>query len=235
MENKFWNRAGLYIMVGLIAVAISLPVAVEKAMSFNRTVTVKGLCEREVKADRVIWPVVYKEGGNDLRALYSSITAKNEIIIEWLRAAGIADSTITIAAPKIEDTRTASYGENRAYNYIITSIITVCTDKVQEVIALQAKQFSLMDKGIAIGAGNSWDYPTTYSYTGLNEIKPAMIEEATVNAREAAQKFAKDSKSRIGKIREATQGQFSVEDRDSNTPNIKCVRVVTNITYTLKD
>ena len=74
-----------------------------------------------------------------------------------------------------------------------------------------------------------------FSYNGLNDIKPEMIEEATANAREAAQKFAKDSDSRLGKIKTATQGQFTITDRDSNTPYIKNVRVVTNVVYYLND
>ena len=83
--------------------------------------------------------------------------------------------------------------------------------------------------------GENWSYPTVYSFTGLNDIKPTMIEEATINARQAAEKFAKDSNSKLGKIKNATQGQFSVSDRDSNTPYIKNVRVVTNVVYYLKD
>ena len=74
-----------------------------------------------------------------------------------------------------------------------------------------------------------------FQYEGLNDIKPQMIEEATRNAREAAEKFAKDSDSRLGKIRTANQGTFTIENRDSNTPYIKKVRVVTSVTYYLKN
>lgn len=62
-----------------------------------------------------------------------------------------------------------------------------------------------------------------------------MIEEATKNARASAEKFAQDSGSSLGKIRRANQGQFSITDRDSNTPYIKSVRVVTTVEYFLKD
>lgn len=83
-------------------------------------------------------------------------------------------------------------------------------------------------------ASNSWENPVEFKYEGLNDIKPQMIEEATKNAREAALKFAKDSDSRLGKIKTANQGTFSIENRDSNTPHIKKVRVVTSVTYYLK-
>lgn len=234
MNNKnFWS--GFCIMLGLLAVAISIPTAVRTARGFDRIVTVKGLCEKEVTANQVIWPVVYKVGGNALEDVYSNVTLKNRIIIDWLTSSGIPESEITIAAPKIEDTRTNQYGDNRTYRYIVTSIITVCTDQVELVRRLQSEQFSLLDRDIAIGTGNQWEYPTQYSYTLLNDIKPQMIEEATLNARKAAEKFAADSDSQLGKIRSASQGQFSVTDRDSNTPYIKVVRVVTTVNYMLKD
>lgn len=226
---------GLFIMLGLLAIAISIPSAIRTARGFDRIVTVKGLCEKEVEADQVIWPVVYKEGGDELASIYRSVTSKNRTIIDWLTASGIPADQISISAPKIEDTRTNQYSDNRAYNYIVTSVITVCSDRIALVRELQADLFSLLDKGIAIGTGNQWEYPIRYEYTALNQIKPQMIEEATTNARLAAEKFAQDSDSRLGKIRSASQGQFSVTDRDSNTPHIKVVRVVTTVNYMLKD
>ena len=82
--------------------------------------------------------------------------------------------------------------------------------------------------------GGDYRFNVSYEFTGLNEVKPEMIEEATRNARAAAEKFAKDSDSRLGKIRNASQGQFSIANRDENTPYIKTVRVVTTINYYLK-
>jgi hypothetical protein len=96
------------------------------------------------------------------------------------------------------------------------------------------KQGELLKHGIAF-SGSDYQYRTIYSFNGLNEIKPAMIDEATKNARTAAEKFAKDSDSKLGKIKTATQGVFSIENRDENTPYIKKVRVVTNVQYFLED
>jgi hypothetical protein len=93
-----------------------------------------------------------------------------------------------------------------------------------------------MREGVTI-VGNEYgeESPVTYEFTGLNEIKPEMIAEATKNARKTAEQFAKDSDSELGKIRTADQGQFSINDRDQNTPWLKNVRVVTTIVYYLKD
>ena len=232
-KGKFYS--GLFIMVGLVVLGMMFPGAVEKYRSYDRTVNVKGLCEKEVKADKVIWPVVYKVMANDIQSIYDQTDGSNAVIMEYLKAGGIDASEITVSVPQISDKFANEYGNNdRAYRYIATNVITVCTDKVDDVLGLMSKQSDLLKKGIVTG-GNTWENPVEFKYEGLNEIKPAMIEEATMNAREAAEKFAKDSESRLGKIKTANQGTFTIENRDSNTPYIKKVRVVTSVTYYLKN
>ena len=232
-KGKFYS--GLFIMVGLVVLGMMFPRAVEKYRSYDRTVNVKGLCEKEVKADKVIWPVVYKVVANDIQSIYDQTDRGNETIVDFLKAGGIDVSEITVSVPQISDKFANEYGNNdRAYRYIATNVITVYTDKVDDVLSLMSKQSDLLKKGIVTG-GNNWENPVEFKYEGLNEIKPAMIEEATMNAREAAEKFAKDSDSRLGKIKTANQGTFTIENRDSNTPYIKKVRVVTSVTYYLKN
>lgn len=232
-KGKFYS--GLFIMVGLVVLGMMFPGAVEKYRSYDRTVNVKGLCEKEVKADKVIWPVVYKVMANDIQSIYDQTDGSNAVIMDYLKAGGIDASEITVSVPQISDKFANEYGNNdRAYRYIATNVITVCTDKVDDVLGLMSKQSDLLKKGIVTG-GNTWENPVEFKYEGLNEIKPAMIEEATMNAREAAEKFAKDSESRLGKIKTANQGTFTIENRDSNTPYIKKVRVVTSVTYYLKN
>ncbi len=120
------------------------------------------------------------------------------------------------------------------YRYQVTNVVVVTSDKVEQVRALINKQADLLRQGIAVVAGD-YNYQTSYEYTDLNSIKPEMIAEATANAREAADKFAQDSHSKLGKIKTASQGQFSINDRDQYTPQVKTVRVVTYITYYLED
>ena len=224
---------GCCLMIGLIVGAVLLGNAIKAVRADDRVVSVKGLCEQVVKADRVICPFAYKEGGDNLQQLYKTIETKNNIIINFLKEEGISDADISVAAPKVLDTRTEWSGSQNMYVYIVTSVVTVCTDKVDEIIKLQSRQGELLQKGIAMA--NNWEYQPEYSFTQLNEIKPSMIETATKNARETAEKFAADSESKLGKIKRATQGQFSITDRDSNTPYMKNVRVVTSVDYYLKD
>ena len=233
-KGKFYS--GLFIMVGLVVLGMMMPRAVEKYRSYDRTVNVKGLCEKEVKADKVIWPVVYRVMANDIQSVYDQTDSNNAAIIAFLKSGGISDSEITVSVPEISDKYASEYGSNdRTFRYIAKNVITVCTSDVDEVLALMSRQSELLKKGIVTAGGNQWENPVEFKYEGLNGIKPEMIEEATHNAREAAQKFAKDSDSRLGKIKTANQGTFTIENRDSNTPYIKKVRVVTSVTYYLKN
>lgn len=230
-KGRFFS--GLCVMAGLVVLGIMIPTAVSEYRSFDRTVNVKGLCEKEVKADKVIWPIVYKVMSNDIQSIYNQTDAGNAVIVDFLKSGGITQDEITVSVPQISDKLANEYGGNdRAFRYIAKNVVIVCTSDVDKVLALMANQSDLLKKGV-VTAGNDWENPVEFKYEGLNGIKPEMIEEATQNARETAEKFAKDSDSRLGKIKTANQGTFTIEDRDSNTPYIKRVRVVTSVTYYL--
>lgn len=226
--------AGL-VAVGIVVLGICIKAGFNSMSQNARVVTVKGLAEREVKADKVIWPIVFKELGDDLPSLYAKVNQKNEIVLKMLKEKGLQDSEISTSLD-VTDLQADSYSSTvTPFRYRISSIITVNTDKVDAVRDLLSEQALLVQKGVAITFSN-YSYPSIqFEYTGLNSIKPAMIEEATKNARQAAAQFAADSESALGKIKRASQGQFSITDRDQNTPYIKKVRVVTTIEYMLED
>lgn len=229
-KSKF--SAALAIMAGLVFLGAMLPVSVSKISSGNRTVSVKGLCEREVDADKVIWPLKFKVVGNDLELVSREIDAKNAAIRKFLLDGGISEDDFSVSLPDISDKYAQEYGSNdRAFRFVAASTMTVCTKDVSKVLGLFRKQDSLFKQGIMLV--NDWETRASFYFEGLNDIKPEMIEEATKNAREVALKFASDSQSKLGKIKHANQGTFSIESRDENTPHIKKVRVVTNVEYFL--
>lgn len=225
----------LIIAAAVVLAGLMLPLSVAKLKSYDRTVDVKGLCEREVKADKVIWPITYNVVDDQLANILAQTEEYNGIIMKFLSEGGIKAEEISVSTPKISDKYANEYGNNdRVYRYLCTNTITVCTSDIDAVLALQAKQSDLMKSGITLRS-NEWESSTQFSFEALNDIKPEMIEEATANARQAAKKFAQDSGSRLGKIKTATQGTFSIDNRDSNTPHLKKVRVVTYVTYYLKN
>ena len=225
----------IIIASGLFLMGLFLKNGLDGFSNKDRVVNVKGLAEMEVMANKVTWPLMYKEIGNDLTSLYNKINNTNKTIIDFLNENGIDDNEISINAPEIIDLNADRYNTNNSpYRYNVTEIITVTSSKVHLVRKIIGEQSELLKQGIAI-TGGDYMYRVNYEYTDLNSIKPSMIEEATKNARAAGEKFASDSDSKIGKIKRASQGQFSITDRDEFTPYIKKIRVVTTIDYYLED
>lgn len=226
---------GLLLCVGLIVLGIFIRYGLTHIDDNRRTVVVRGLCEREVQANKVTWPIVSKEVGNYLPTIYNNIEYYNNLIVSFLKENGIEDSEISINPPAVVDLQADRYQSSyNTYRYNVTNVVVVTSSKVDKINQLIKKQAELLKQGVAVVAGD-YQYQTLYEYTDLNVIKPEMIAEATKNAREAADKFAEDSGSKVGKIQNASQGQFSIEDRDQYTPFIKRVRVVSSITYYLDD
>jgi hypothetical protein len=182
----------------------------------------------------VTWPIIVKFVGNDLNEIYTKVNNSNAAVRKFLTQNGIPAADISVNAPQIQDKEAEIYGSvNFTYRYSVTNIVTVSSKNVDLVRKLMSRQGELLTKGVAI-SGSNYENPVVYEYTDLNKIKPRMIEEATKNAREAAVKFAKDSESELGDIKNASQGQFSIDNRDQNTPFIKKVRVVSSISYYLE-
>ena len=225
--------AAALVAIGLLALGLCIRSGLVSFSNRTRTVDVRGLAERDVPANKVTWPLVYKLVGNDLPALYDQCNATNARIAAFLKSNGITDAEIGYNAPSLDDLQANRYGnEPIPYRYRMTNVLTVVSTNVALVNSLIKRQGELLKEGIALTV--DYNNRTIYEYTGLNEIKPEMIAEATENARQAAEKFADDSNSDIGDIVKASQGQFSIEDRDPYTPDIKHIRVVTYLTYSIK-
>ena len=227
--------AGLFIAIGLVALGWFIYASARYVKSRDRVVNVKGLAEREVKADIAIWPITFKQASNDLGALYTDMEDKQKMLINFLEKSGFAKDEITAGQFVTNDRATDTYStQNVKFRYISKNTVTVYSNKVELVREAMNNIGELGKKGIAI-VPPDYENRTEFLFTKLNEIKPEMVEEATAKAREVANKFARDSESTLGKLKSARQGQFSIFNRDSNTPHIKKVRVVTTMEYYLVD
>lgn len=230
-----------YVEATILAVAIVVfgtfvKNSLDRFTDKERVVTVKGLSEREVPADKVIWPLIYKELGNDPADIYQRIEKKNATVMDFLKKHGLSNNEISVNPPQVKDRFADSWSQENILNrYVASSVIIVNSTQVDLVRNIMQKQAELMKIGIALISEDYGNNMVKYEFTGLNEIKPEMVEESTKNARATAEKFAKDSDSELGKIRRAIQGQFSITNRDNNTPHIKNVRVVSTIEYYIRD
>lgn len=223
------------IAMGIIILGICIESGLDSISNKDRKVTVKGLSEREVEADKVTWPILTKEIGDDLPALYTRINSTTAKVKAFLKQNGVKDAEISVNAPVVVDMNAERYGvQNPGYRYNITSTVTVTSRNVKLVRSIIARQGELLKQGVAIvdgGYGNG----VVYEYVSFQQMKPKMMQEAIKNAEQTARQFADNSDSKLGKILDAAQGQFSITDRDGNTPYIKKLRVVSTVTYSLKD
>ncbi|MBK8308538.1 MAG: SIMPL domain-containing protein [Gammaproteobacteria bacterium] len=227
---------GLCLLIGLGLLGYLLGDAAIRYKEYERTVIVKGLSEREFPADIVIWPIQFTSADNDLESLYQTIEINTGKISDFLLEQGIAAGEISATPPTIVDKAAQRFGDGprSEFRYSAVQAVTVYSSQVERVRAVMSRLATLGRQGIAF-TGGDYENQTEYLFTRLNEVKPEMIQEATTKAREVAETFAHDSNSRLGKIRQASQGQFSIEARDKNNPHIKKVRVVSTVEYYLSD
>ena len=235
MEKNKILLASVILALGICVLGYFIKNGLSSIANRGRVVTVKGLSEMVIPADKVTWPIVSKEVGDNLPQLYDKINDKTQIIRNFLKEGGLTDEEININAPEVLDLNAERYSSNdHNYRYNITSVITVTSKNVKLVRNIIASQGELLKKGVAIINGG-YDNPITYEYTAFKDEKSKMMAEAIENAEKTAKQFAENSHSKLNKIENANQGQFSIEDKDATTPYIKKVRVVTTITYSLKD
>ncbi len=228
-ENRIISSA--LIAVGILCLGWFIKAGIDNFANKDRRVTVKGLAEREVPADKVTWSIGTKVTGNDLPMLYESINIQTDKIKKFLRQNGLEEKEITVNPPSISDLEAREWGDNsKNFRYIVTTTITVATSKVTEVNKAIFKQAELLKQGVAIENSHA-----DYEYASFQQMKPEMMAEAIKNAQKTAEQFAEASQSELGQIQTAGQGQFEIEDRDQNTPYIKKLRVVTTLVYSLKD
>lgn len=205
------------------------------ARAADRYVTVKGLAEREVPANLAMWPIVFSTTGNELVAMQATLDASAKKVLAFLEERGFAPAEYSLSSPRVTD-REAQGGRMRGDGgdrYVAEQTMTLRSAKITPVKVAMQQSGELIREGVALV--RSYEYNTTFLYTALDTIKPAMIAEATKDARKAAEQFARDSGSRVGAIRNAQQGFFDIQDRDAFSPEIKKVRVVTTVQYFLED
>ncbi len=233
MKNSASLIIALGIFLGLTSLGCYISEGILGISAAQRTVVVKGLAEKEVLADNVVWPVVFRANATSLDELHMTIAAANTKVRDFLLKNGISQDEITIMAPTIEDKNLySSEGNKPIYNYSAQNTITVNSNKVKHIAELSQNIAALVKDGVALEAQAS---RIAYSFTSLNELKPQMIEDATKNARDVAEKFAKDSDSDLGKIKKANQGLFSITTPNYYKPELMRVRVVSTVEYFLVD
>jgi hypothetical protein len=233
--NRPFAILGLSLVLGFAVFGIFVGRAVKQGRSFDRYLSVRGLAEREVSANLAIWPVSFVTDADDLAVLKQQLDEKRAKVAQFLKEQGIEEAEITTGLPALEDRAQQKMQERMASlpRYSARVTIVVRSPKVDVVKKAIQSADRLLSAGVAL-SGHEYGENTEFLFTDLNAVKPDMIRDATANARAAAEKFAQDSKSKVGAIRQASQGVFEIESRDVASPEKKIVRVVTSVQFFLE-
>ncbi|MGB5092563.1 MAG: SIMPL domain-containing protein [Parvibaculum sp.] len=233
--------AALLLGIGVAAGGFLMGQGFVKARLGDRSVSVKGLSEREVKADLALWALRFVSTGNELTATQAQVKANADAVLAFLKAHGFADADVEIQAPQVTDRLAQAYSSGPVESrFIIAQQVVLRSTDIDKVAKANSEVSQLIDQGVVLSNEYGPIRPS-YLFTKIAELKPEMIEEATKRAREAADTFAADSGSHLAGIRRAYQGQFEIQPRDA-TPGAqeteqiaKTVRVVSTIEYNLAD
>ncbi|WP_128891956.1 SIMPL domain-containing protein [Erythrobacter sp. HKB08] len=229
--SKRWLASSSIVAIGLIVGGFLLGDGLVRAKEADRSVTVRGLAEREVTADLATWTISYSGTAPDLQSAQASVDRDSAAIERFFESIGFPEDTLQPTGVNV-----SFYSDRGVPRYTVRQRLTLRTRDIERAQAAVKRQVELVRNGVVLEDGSGM----SYTFTKLDEIKPEMVAEATKDARAAAEQFAKDSGAGVGSIRKATQGYFSISARDgddggwgvSDTP-YKKVRVVTTVDFSL--
>lgn len=229
--TRLWFGTAGILAVGLIAGGYLLGDGLLRAKDAERAVTVRGLAERNVTADLATWTISYSATSTDLAEAQAKVRRDTQAIEAFFKELGFPADALQPTGANV-----ASFTNEGLTTFTVRQRLALRTTDIARAQKAVARQFDLVGRGVFLEEGSGM----AYTFTKLNDIKPAMVAEATRDARAAAEQFAKDSNSGVGKIRQATQGYFEIEARDGEAGGwgmadspYKKVRVVTTVSFSL--
>lgn len=231
---------------GLVGAGALAGAGVARVRTADRTVTVRGVAEREARADLAIWPLRLSATDDDLPTASAALQRSAERVRAFLDAnglrAGQGGTEVTVQDFTVADARSNQGNYAPGSRFVIRQTLVLRSADVARVQAASQRVGALVQEGVVLTSGQEYGGGgPTFLFTGLNALKPPMIAEATARAREGAERFAKDSRSTLAGIRTGSQGVFEILPRDQapgineGSQLVKTVRVVTTVTYGLRD
>jgi hypothetical protein len=229
------SRISLIVSAGLVALGLAaagyfVGHGISERGAGRRIISVKGLSEREVPASVATWTIGYSSTGNDLGEINRKLAESTKAVVTFLKEAGFPETDMAVQPPAVRDTSMDVREKDSPpppERYRADQSVLLRTSKVDAIKPALASASNLMVSGVLLSGKSE----PNYIFNQVNEIKPGMIQEATKNARIAAEQFSRDSQTTLGKLRNATQGWFQIENRDAATPERKVVRVVVDVEY----
>lgn len=230
--NQRWFGSALIAAAGMVAGGYLLGDGLLRAKEADRSVTVRGLAERDVTADLATWTISYSANSGNVAEAQAKVRRDTAAIEAFFKELGFPADALQPTGANV-----SSFSNNGITTYTVRQRLALRTNDVARARRAVARQFDLVDRGVFLEEGSNM----AFTFTLLNTVKPEMVAEATRDARASAEQFAKDSGVGVGSIKRATQGYFTIESRDgetgawgvSDTP-YKKVRVVTTVDFSLE-
>ncbi len=237
---------GVCLLVGLCAGGYFIGKGLAAFRSDNRTVTVKGLVEKVVKADQAVWVLRFRRASEDLKDAHTRISSDRDAGVAFLKDQGFKDEEISRQPTRTIDKLAQEYGQNQTerFRYVVTSSLVVTTGRTDLVTKALGATEKLLQSGVILdGQSDQGTANPRYVISTFNDLRPQLLADATKNARLTAQQFASDSGAQVGKIRSANQGTIQIFGSDGNdesapysptsTPEKK-IRVVSTFEFELR-
>lgn len=230
----------LALAAGLAAGGWGIAQGLERFRLADRSVSVKGLAERDVPSDYAIWPLGFRRGGTEFGAVQRALAEDRDRVLAYLKQRGFSEAEIEVRPLQVQDLFAREYGGgNQPLRFQGTGLVLVKTDKTEAVAAAALVVDPLIQAGMQLGGANDGPAGPRYQLRGFNEVKAPLLAEATRNAREQAQKFAAEAGATLGPLRSANQGVIQIggadgQGYDDGSSRIKRLRVVSSFQYTLE-
>ena len=238
---------GCCLIVGLTAAGYFIGRGTARFKSEVRTVTVKGLVEREVNADEAVWTLSLRRAGDDLGEAHRRISKDRDAVLAFLRQQGFNDDEITRQPTRTVDKLAREFGQPQAterFRFLVTSAIVVRSANVEQVQKSLGATEELLKAGVILDGDREGSAANPrYLVSKFNELRPQLLAAATKNARAIAQQFAADSGVSVGKIHSANQGSIQIFGSDGNDESgpysptsapVKKIRVVSTFEFELR-
>jgi hypothetical protein len=239
-EARIGFFSALLLAGGVVFAGVQVGKGIERFRMADRTVTVKGLAERDVKSDFAVWTLGFRRAANEFASVQQSLTADRDRVVGFLREQGFTDAEIEARPLQVQDLLAREYGSERvALRFNGQGQVTVKSARVDAVAQASNKVDPLIEAGIQLGGDNEGGGGPRYQLRGFNDIKPKLLEEATLSAREQAKKFAADAGATLGPLKAANQGAIRILDDDGSDADTsrtigKRLRVVSTFEFALE-
>lgn len=204
------------IATAIVIAAIVLGGSYALKAKSNQSISVTGLGEENFDSDLIVWKATFSNRGSDLKMASAELKADKEKIMSYLISKGVKAENIVFSSVDIQKEFSNSYDDNgniqSSYfsGYMLNQTLKIESGEVDKIEMISREVTELINQNVELTS-----MAPDYYYTKLAELKLKMIESATKDAKERAEKIASNSGSSLGDLKNASMGVIQITARNS--------------------